>query len=647
MFKKTPLLLLLLLGLVVTACKAPVGFMSEESKPDEVVVDTIKKGTFVTSEDDIPLSLRYDRDEIVLDRLSIDLLSEDGEVLGSQQLSADELQQDQLPAIKLPELETGLYYLELKGYTVEDTLVIDEKTEFFYVDGTYAVRNIISFPPVINPGTEALLAAQLQVPDQSDPYLRWSMGEETIAEGLLSEGLDKLQWDAPKNEGVYSVKIELFPVTPASGTFTFSSSVSLEIEVFVTRGESGTAGMLFPESSYYSVLHFEGDYTDNGERSSADDVYPIGNPEIDVRGNLFGYYIDEASGFTIDDFILPLDDSGTLRPFSLTMKLYLDEKAEKALFFETTSDSDNFSFSVETDPVDGLSCVLKSKNREIRSTSETDPQHSIPSTFTLSVVPGEEEITFYWFFDGEPVKVEEKQMAVPSLSGEGSAVIGGKGGFTGVIDEFGIFYEDAQSRAATDPYVYSRRVREKMNGTILYADGFDGLYLLDELKAEGEISIQDGKLRIGAGSSVQLPLFTMSHERVEFELEVVPPVYQKPEIDVTLSSQVLPGFVISSEGQVLFEDGTTTVVERSDNTVEMQFLHNDTGFTITVNGTEIAEIESRFDHTDVQIALRQGSDQEPCYLEYVLLHASSLQMVKAEQKTADSEDAAEEKLVQS
>ncbi len=320
----------------ILSCGQP-GVMMEEEQT-QVEIDTVREGSFVSPSDTIPLAILYDAEYVFPDKLEIFLRSAEGEVLASETVDAVELAEQTLPPLSLPELETGLYVLDFLLYEGEE-VIREKQIEFFYVSGSYSIQGISSYPPVITPGSAAVFQARLEFPGESDPYLVWKMGEKTIAAGYVSEGGDSIQWEAPDVEGVYSIRMDVFPVGPLTGReFRFASERSMSTEVFVTSVSSEGKYELGPSGSYYTLFHFRGNTADDSDNGALRRVNTVGTPELALRGSLFGYYLEGTSGFTVSENLLP-ESAGRLAPFSVESRMLMDSPEQGGDIFTVSSAS--------------------------------------------------------------------------------------------------------------------------------------------------------------------------------------------------------------------------------------------------------------------------------------------------------------------
>lgn len=481
---------------------------------NQVTVSTISAGTMVGTGDQIPLSLKYSQGQVNPKDLKVELLDAQGNVVQTGDIKGVDFSAP-LPPVQLPALSSGTYTLRLTLYDGNNQVIVQKNVTFFYTQGTYSLQGITSYPPTLAPGGAGILYATLSVPSGANPYLRWTMGSKVIAEGNLLGGYDKVQWTAPASPGVYSVTVELFPFGPVGGSdFSFSSPYSMHVEIFVTSGAGSPAkNQLGPAGDYYSLFHFGGDLADSSPRglSLHLSASPIGNPQLGVNGSVFGYQLDGTSGFQIPSLILPLSGS-MLAPLSITMRLRLDTFQFNRNFFTATADDGSFRFQLATNAQGRLAATV---NSESESGSIEVPTGEL-ATITLSVIPSGQGLNLLWFVDGN-LSLSDVISVTPSIQSPagGVSIIGGTNGFVGLIDELGIYYRNESGQASVDSEVFRRAMSEEYGSSLVFAEGFDGTRLPQDLKydsATTDGSLRSGSLLLGPGSSVSLPSFGVGED---------------------------------------------------------------------------------------------------------------------------------------
>ncbi|MBN2049223.1 MAG: hypothetical protein JW760_02160 [Spirochaetales bacterium] len=478
-----------------------------DSGGDEgIIIESIAEGAVLKTGDGINVSLIYDEGIYNPESLEILLLDQNGEIVGNTLLTGADLA-DPIPPIILPVIDPGLYILRYVIRT-DDEIVSEEEFPFFHTDEEYLVQGITIYPPVLLPGGSGLLQADIRVPQNSDPYVRWSNDDSLIYQGFLSQGADRIEWNAPAETGVYTLSFELFPFNPQfSGSDSFHSTLSHAARVYVTEKQGATKGELVPEGSYFSLFHFRGSLIDAVAGVDAIPLRNLGNPKLDIREGVFGYYLDGASGFFTSGSLLPLSQSDPA-PFSVTLRFLPEGEQIEKDFFSLFDDGDRRVFYLATDSTGSPSLELTQGFQSALVTAEVS-SYELENLreLTVSVVPQEKGTLIQWFADG----LFAGSSIVPftfSLS-EGKeyrSSIGGENGFTGVIDEFGVYVRSAVSQESSADYgAYERRMKEEYGKSLLLADGLDGYLDTEKYTPEGAFSFTGGALELAPGTTLVSP----------------------------------------------------------------------------------------------------------------------------------------------
>ncbi|RKX75738.1 MAG: hypothetical protein DRP87_13835 [Spirochaetes bacterium] len=628
---------------LIFSCGQAGLLVQDQSQEDAVNIKTLNEGSIVTKNSQIPLSIENFDSTLSPDRLEIKLLSSEGEELGTETIEGEDLKNDSLPSITLPQLETDLYILRFTLYK-DNEIITEKEVKIFYTNEIFNVLGITSYPPVITSNTKAVLYAHLDIPEESSSYLRWSMGKELIAEGYVSDGFDKILWNAPAEEGVYSIKVELFPVGPEEDiTFNFSSPRMLTTKIFVTKKESYSKNEFSPDNEYYSVFHFRGDVEDTGMRKKTGATELVGNPELTVRGNLFGYYLNGTNGFHIPSIILP-EKEGALGPFSLMMRLQIDGIQKNRSFFNVTSADNNFTFSLRTDQ-QGLPMVrITQEAQNIESYCAEYPDrveelfNGDTHTLTLSVVPEEKTIQFLWFVDGLMVGSEEKPYAPKTFPQNGYSLIGGEEGFIGIIDEFGIYYRDVRKRSATRSDIYLQAMKARYGRELIYAEGFDGMYMPEDVLLTGEAEIGLGKIILNSKGAITLPTFRIGYEKLSFEIQFLrEAAKQEAEIVIRFLDSKLKPIVLNLDGKVLLTDKEAKIKGADRGLFTFQLKNNENGTEISSFSDVVKISDIKSEELKIEIEIKSLTDDTILGIERILITSRSLQIAReGEQKAIAS-----------
>ncbi len=529
--KTSGIFLLILLSLIISCSGYFFGPGDEELYSLEIL--SLSNGSTLQKGEPVFFSINTPENNEPPSHLDINLYSSDGEKIAGLSMDNDEIAADE-PNLKLENLnlETGLYEIEFILYG-PDTVLVERRLLFFYIEGVYAIQGVEASLPVIFPGAKVLLIANVEAPENSDPYIRWKQNQVVLANGSLKDGLDRIYWSAPEEEGIYSLTVELFPVLPPSDTdYDFISSTLMDMELYVSSSAKSDND-LAPQESYFSLLHLNGTLADTGmfipnNEKGRIDAEEQGILEPVAREGNLGYRIANSSGFLIPRFILPVED-GRLQPFSLSLGLILESLNENARLIRIVSEvsgENDFSLELYLDEENGEfapAALMNLHSLEIQIPSgishlDTGKRYLL----TLSLVPAVDAQSFelVWHLDGIEYKRLPFDIPLDGFSTDGTTRIGGEGGFNGILDELGVYYRNSEGEPSSDTNLFFSRMKQKYGVRLVYANGFDGGRFDPEnhVTIEGEASVRSGKLELPASSELQIVTSGKTEAAVEIDL---------------------------------------------------------------------------------------------------------------------------------
>ena len=567
--------------IVLASCSEGGLLTPLSTQSSQITIGSVASGTMVSNGDQIPISVKLNSSQSTPSDLKVELLSPSGDVVQTADIKNVDFSAP-LPSIQLSELKDGAYTMRLTLLGVNGDVLAQQKVNIFYVNGNYSLDGITSYPPTMSPGATGLIVARVTAPQGANPYLRWSMGDKLIANGYLSDGYDKIQWNAPSATGVYSIKVEMFPYgPPPGGSFDFTSPYVMKVEVFVTNAERAGRNELGPKDSYFALYHFEGNLKDSAAHLPSVDLTPLGDPTLSVNGSVFGYQLNGSSGFKASSFLLPLGADGLLAPASITMRVRLDKDQPNRQFFRAETADGSFSLDIETDGQGRLTATV---NGTAEARGVVVPTGDV-STITLSLVPVNGSLELLWFVNGNLALSDTLPIDPKVGSPEGTSVIGGSKGFTGLIDEFGVYYQDSQKRASTDPEVYRRAMGEEYGSNLVFAEGFDGIYLPSDLSYDGNVKrdqLINGLLDLSTGQAVTLSKVALGSDTLTVAVAVP-----------GLSDRSTGSFSIASGGKQIYsvalKDGLS-----SANQFDVELKKTAGGLRITAGGQTATTVSGDF-----------------------------------------------------
>lgn len=525
--KTAPALLLAALLIVLASCGSDSLLLSMGRDTSDLQINSLADGQVVSASSPLALELTSRSGEAQKDlEMEVSLSSPEGRSVWKSQRIASPVLNEEL-SLELPDLPTGQYLLEITVFAGGEQ--IRRKSSTFFIAGeAYAITGIKSFPPVITSDSTVLMRAELAIPKTADAYLRWSWKGKVFAHGLVSAGTTEALWTAPAEEGVYSIHLELFPTPPPAGSdFPFSSSILLSTDLYVTSGARPASGDLSPAESYLSLLHLQGSLKDAGAavgRPDHGDALFVGSPQIVRINDSFGYSLDGKTGISIPWFVLPVE-AGALKPFTISIGLTPGgPEAGGRLLTVTTVDS-GFSLVVTVDLATRAPRAILAAAGQPEFTVPWEGSSGLPadrrSLLSLSILPRGGLLEAAWFLDGVPVARVAAEASFAGMKTEGGTVIGGAGGFVGIVDEFGVYIRDDQGRASTDPDLFARAALESHGDALMLAEGFDGPFLPKGFAPTGA-HVASGTLVVPAGAEVGLPPVVMTADEIGFQIALGP-----------------------------------------------------------------------------------------------------------------------------
>ncbi len=444
-------------------------------------------------------------------------------------VSADE----PIPPLSLDDLdlESGEYTLMFQ-LDPNDGATVSRAVTFYYATSEYAIRGVHSDSPIILPLSTVILSAEIASPEDSDPFIRWMQDGEILTQGYLSEGAAVVPWTAPEEEGIYTVRVDLYPVLPADDA---EPPLSMIADLYVFRSDDEFLGDLQPEESYYALLHLSGDLSDAGARPGSAEVPAEFTTEDELRlvtrGMVIGYELDGQGGIQVPELLLPLTEDA-VQPFTLTLgftpldavasTVLLDTRGESGVYLRVAFDEDGI-----------LVADIGTAKQSLRLSSGTDfstvGQRRVVSLSLFPEVPetevpeDEEDAAGFravWFVEGVESGDAHVTMDIGQSDAAGMTLIGGPGSPRGIIDEVGVYYKDPEGNPSPDPDIYRTWWLKTDPGAHVFADGFDGMYLSSLYDTTGTVGIGEGVLEVGADSWVQVPAFSIGGKPVEIQVQL-------------------------------------------------------------------------------------------------------------------------------
>jgi len=553
--------------------------MTLSDSENAVVIKTSIDDGFILDPDSgksIGISIEYDETVVIPTKLEISFLDHQGLEIGESQIIEGDALNKPLPSISLVYPSESMYSLRLRAFDSDNIMIKEEIISFFYSRDSLSIRGLTPYPNTFSPGVQGLIFIDADGSDYS--WVRWSIDNDIIEEGYFEEYQDGFIWTAPLLEGVYGLRMELFPTEPLytkNGTFPFRSPLMSELEVFVTTSDNNYDPMdLSPPESYSTNIHFKGLVLDEG--TNVNIISSIGSPVLKREGDKFGYYLKEGSGYSIEGNILPVVKK-ELMPFSITFSYYMDKLQENVSFLNIIGEKKSL-FSIKTDSSGILLSELFQAERSIISISGISPEKY--NEITVSVIPDKKLITFLWYGDGILISsnVYDYSLVVPEI--EYKSIIAAENGFEGLLDEFGVFYMDDTGRYNIDNNIFLRRAEKIYNpDKIIAVYGFDGIYFDENNKSFPLLT--SGSKNLDYKSSFQFfeTDFNFSYLYIDIDFE---DISADTEIEISF-----PGLSEVKDIHINLEK--FSIFKNSDNFIEIELNVENGLLSILSRGEIIAE----------------------------------------------------------
>lgn len=417
-----------------------------------------------------------------------------------------------LPPIAISSnLKSGSYRIAASLYGQDRTLL--QRTSYIVFIGTPspAIASVSVYPPAAEPGASMLLQVELGISGTSpssaisDPWIRWSREGRTFAEGLLSKGLDKVVWSAPRIEGAYALLVEAFPSSPPdSEGFPFRSSANQEFKAMVKASVGGEDEFADP-LQFLSLLRFEGNFDDSGTRVRSAPPSALGSPRLDVYPGGFGYRFGKTSGISLPG-LMPPSTAGSLSGFSALFRLAADSGDGNLLHF----DSEDGSFSMVLGLRQSRPFVEIVSGGQASRSVAAEAVTLDPMTLVAALRIEGGQLRIVWYAEGR--RIEAPSLNVPPVPARGRAAIGGPDSLQGVYSAFGL-------RAGGAPPAYRIASRRVWKSRLVLAEGFeDGLMPAGDSSAGGA-SVRAGSVDLPVASSLRFSALVDIGRHLSLEAE--------------------------------------------------------------------------------------------------------------------------------
>lgn len=380
---------------------------------------------------------------------------------------------DGLPAIAVPaSAPPGTYTIATKVIGKNGEVDLAAKRTVFIGLAAPVIESATSFPPSIEPGAPALLGLSIAYPADvaagavgaTDPWIEWSANGAVFAAGLLSDGFDKVVWNAPRAAGAYSVAVQAYPAAPLEPSgfgFPAAPESRKTVNVMAIANPAGSGDDFADPLSFFSLLRLDGDFSDAGTRPRSVGPEAFGSPQLDVYAGGFGYRFGQDAGVRIPG-LMPPAKGDRLAAFSVLVRVAPRDEDGTGSVATFVSDDGKYSLTIGLDAWKPY--VEFAFDGTIRRSAASDAIPISPLTLHVSFVPTGERLVVRWYADGERITLPS--MPLPPPPGPGGAIVGGPLSLAGVYDGFGL------SVGSVSPS-YRLAARRRWRSSLIYAEGFE------------------------------------------------------------------------------------------------------------------------------------------------------------------------------
>ncbi|AFG38769.1 hypothetical protein Spiaf_2745 [Spirochaeta africana DSM 8902] len=512
--------------LLAAACSDAGMLMPNLDRQAEVTINPGRRGAIVRAGEPVSVELQVAPNSRIAEGpapvLQVRLYDADGEEIARQEMSENVLGSASLPDMLLPDdLEDGYYELRYRLYQ-QERLVASTVRPIFLESAEYSLSGISVYPSRFEPDSQGILQLGIQQSGAAaDPFIVWRFDGGVKAFGLLSEGMDEVQVQSPERDGVYTVRVDVYPAPPPDGVpFEFAGPRQQRGEVVVSSNQAARSYELQPRDSYYSLLRLNGNLRDIGMRNEAArtaghfTMSGGGVAQLVIEQGRLGHRIPPDEYLQTTRAIFP-GSGENAAPFTVTFRGRFGEAAEREDWIHTEGGPyvQLYSEAGQLHAVVGAERSRFSVQRSIIPADE-----SVQWSFSYLV----EGDTAYgmWLINGILIGVDSRP--VPAGTAVEHRPEGDEGrtriaaGVTGVLEEFGVYYRNSLHQPSINTGEFRRAMELQYPHTLIFAESFAGQEA--EILGEQEVAARGAVLRIAPGESVQLPDVFFRSSDVIFEL---------------------------------------------------------------------------------------------------------------------------------
>lgn len=412
-----------------------------------------------------------------------------------------------IPPFTLPELGNGYYLVEATLRNTAGAPLSNNTTAILIFDTTIPQSALAVYPGRVIPNEVSLLRLEGSFPEGLDPWIRWSIDGSVKAVGSVSELNDRLAWRAPKANGVYLVKAEIFPFQPPAGHAVAPLS---KVEArLIPSSELATLDSIQP-LSVWSRLSFDGDFSVGGSMSGTTNPVVIGIPYLETYPTGFGYLMGDGNGVQSSSSLLPTSkETGLLAPFSVQLMLAPAPNTQgrgSGTLLTTTGQNGEPGIVIGIE--NGYPFIAAGSSRITASQA----LRSGATRLAIYVAPQGNKASVAFYIDEQAAGRGILDSDLFS-SRPGACTIAGIGGYLAIYDEL---------RILEGPYpAFLLSETASKSESLLTASGFEGGHIDRGMSLEGLARVSNGSLSLPSDSSLFIDDLRLSSQGVTLSYELI------------------------------------------------------------------------------------------------------------------------------
>jgi hypothetical protein len=415
-----------------------------------------------------------------------------------------------------------MHTLLLRLISEAGTVITEQRIRFFTGNRRPAIELLETYPPeALPPRGKGIVVPRISGAESA--WLRWSRGGEVLAAGEYDRFRDGFVWTAPRETGVYSLRLELFPAPPPpalDGSYPFTSPISSETQFFVSTAASGTSRDLGPKERYRHLLHFNGESRDVGYEP-AEFSFAEAAPRVAIREGLFGYQFIPGTRLVGRTALFPAGREGGIAPSTLTFRYIPSGQQRGSRLLQVLDAGGRPFFRLAYDSAGVPYLELEGVDERITADLAAGEK---TRELAVSLIPLEERLQVRWYHNGRHISSGEYPYLPVAPPQNGRTLVGGEEGFRGLLYELGLYSRNAAGAPAADPHVLRRYVEQRYGSKEIYrVDGYEGEHRTVR-RGEESLRVPADSLEVSPGQERELFALQERWRRLETEIELTEPL---------------------------------------------------------------------------------------------------------------------------